>query len=167
MIQTNFGHGVYYKNYFMELYFEQLKGNPKQFFDILPQDWKNSIIPNWVYYKNSAKIYVIKENFEIICGGIVFTEALKEMTPFEIKFKHLFNEGYYYLGYIWVAEHKRNQQLATKWLNALKSKNPSQKYWLTIEEEPLNYFYKKNGFNLFAESDDTAEVKEWIFTYNP
>ncbi len=151
----------------MELQFEKLKGNPNQFFDILPEDWKISIIPNWVYYKKTASIYVIKENNEIICGGIVFTEKLKEMTSFEILHAYLFTEGYYYLGYIWVSEHKRNQQLATKWLTHLKEQNPEQKYWLTIEEEELNYFYKKNGFKLFAESNDDFDAKEWIFTYNP
>ena len=69
----------------MDIQFEKLKGNPNQFFDILPQEWKNIIIPNWVFYKKTATIYVIKENNEIICGGIVFSEKLIEMTPFEIE----------------------------------------------------------------------------------
>ncbi|MBI9040010.1 hypothetical protein [Lutibacter sp.] len=153
----------------MEIQFEKLKGNPNQFFDILPNDWKISIVPNWIFYKKTATIYVIKENNEIICGGIVFTEKLKEMTPFEISHAYLFADGFNYLGYIWVAEHKRNLQLATTWLSYLKALNPNQKYWLTIEEEQLNYFYKKNGFKLFSESHNDFDntIKEWIFTYTP
>lgn len=151
----------------MEIQFEKLKGNPNQFFDILPTEWKNIIVPNWIFYKKTATIYVIKDNSEIICGGIVFAEILKEMTSFEISYQNLFTDGFLYLGYIWVAENRRNQQLASKWLTFLKELNPQQKYWLTIEEEQLNYFYKKNGFKLFAESNDDTAIKEWIFTYNP
>lgn len=151
----------------MEIQFEKLKGNPNQFFDILPTEWKNLIVPNWIYYKKMATIYVIKDNNEIISGGIVFSNKLNEMTTFELEYEHLFSNGYLYLGYLWVPEHKRNQQLATKWLTYLKGLNPQQKYWLTIEEEQLNYFYKKNGFKLYAESNDNDDnLKEWIFTYN-
>ena len=151
----------------MEIQFEKLKGNPNQFFDILPTEWKNLIVPNWIYYKKMATIYVIKDNNEIISGGIVFSNKLNEMTTFELEYEHLFSNGYLYLGYLWVPEHKRNQQLATKWLTYLKGLNPQQKYLLTIEEEQLNYFYKKNGFKLYAESNDNEDnLKEWIFTYN-
>ena len=151
----------------MEIQFEKLKGNPNQFFDILPTEWKNLIVPNWIYYKKMATIYVIKDNNEIISGGIVFSNKLNEMTTFELEYEHLFSNGYLYLGYLWVPEHKRNQQLATKWLTYLKGLNPQQKYLLTIEEEQLNYFYKKNGFKLYAESNDNDDnLKEWIFTYN-
>lgn len=167
---TNYGLGDYYKQpkiSGMSLIFSKLKGNPNQFFDILPTEWRNLIVPNWVHYKKTATIYVIKEAHEIICGGIVFSEKLNEMTPFEIEHLHLFSEGYNYLGYIWVVEHKRNQKLASKWLNCLKETHPNQKYWLTIEEEELNYFYKKNDFKLFAENkiDFNNNLKEWIFIY--
>ena len=145
----------------MNVHFEKLTDSPNLFFNILPKDWRNILIPNWVLHKNTASIYVLKEKTTIIGGGIVFSEKLLEMTPFEEEFCHLFNEGYLYLGYIWVAENKRNQQLASTWLTYLKQLNPAQKYWLTIEEESLKYFYEKNGFKLVAESND--ENKEWIF----
>ena len=145
----------------MNVHFEKLTASPNQFFTILPEDWQNLIVPHWNLYKNTASIYVLKENDTIVAGGIVFSEKLLEMTPFEEEFCYLFSEGYLYLGYIWVAEDKRNKRLATTWLTHLKQQNPIQKYWLTIEEESLTYFYERNDFKLLAKSND-ATTKEWL-----
>ena len=112
------------------------------------------------------EIFIFKENEELIAGGIVFSEKINEMTPFENSFEYLFKEGYLYLGYIWVVEQHRNKKLASKWLSYLKIQNPLQNYWLTIEEEELKHFYEKNDFKLIAESEDT-DSKEWILTYTP
>ncbi|WP_299522185.1 GNAT family N-acetyltransferase [uncultured Lutibacter sp.] len=150
----------------MALDFINLNKSPKQFFDILPTDWQDIIVSEWDAYKKTATIYVLKDKNEIVAGGIVFLNSHPEMTDFEQSFQYLFSEGYLYIGYLWVIPQKRNQQLASKWLDKLKEENKNQKYWLTIEEESLSYFYKKNGFKLLKESTNSAS-KEWLLTYSP
>jgi predicted GNAT family N-acyltransferase len=148
----------------MNIQFINVTDSPEQFFNILPQDWQALIVPYWDSYKDSAKIYVLKENDEVVTGGLVFSKSLPDMSDFERSVQYLFSEGYLYIGFIWVPEHKRNQQLASQWLTLLKKQNPNQKYWLTIEEAWLKHFYEKNGFKLIKESND-ADNKEWLYTY--
>jgi hypothetical protein len=138
--------------------------NPEQFFNMLPNDWKPYIVPYWDSYKDSAKIYVLKENEEVIAGGLVFSKSLPDMSDFERSLQHLFKEGYLYIGFIWVPLDKRNKNLASQWLTLLKNQNPTQKYWLTIEEEWLKHFYEKNDFVLVEESND-ADDKEWLYVF--
>lgn len=146
----------------MSISFSNATENPEQFFNILPADWQQLIVPYWNDYKDSTNIYILKEDDEVVAGGLVFSKSLPDMSIFEKSLQHLFSEGYLYIGFIWVATHKRNRQLASKWLSLLKSQN--QKYWLTIEEESLKYFYEKNGFKLIKESNDKVD-KEWLYTF--
>lgn len=146
--------------------FSCIKNSPEQFFTILPLDWQNVIVAQWDNFKKTSSIYVFKENNKVIAGGIVFEKSHPNMNDFEKQHQKLYDEGYFYLGFIWVIPEKRNQQLASKWLTKLKEETKNQKYWLTIEEESLKYFYKKNGFELIAESED-FNYKEWIFIFNP
>lgn len=139
--------------------------NPEQFFNMLPDNWKPYIVPYWEDYKDSAKIYVLKENEETVAGGLVFSKSLPDMSDFERAQQHLFSEGYLYLGFIWVPLEKRNRQLASQWLTLLKNQDPTQKYWLTIEEEWLKHFYEKNGFVLVEESNDEDD-KEWLYVFS-
>ncbi|MGV8947555.1 MAG: hypothetical protein ACOH1N_14095 [Lutibacter sp.] len=150
----------------MNIRFSNATKNPEQFFNILPEDWQVLIVPFWDNYKNTAKIYILKEDNEVVAGGLVFSKSLPDMSDFERSLQYLFSEGYLYIGFIWVPTHKRNQQLASRWLTLLKNKNPKQKYWLTIEEEWLKYFYEKNGFKLIKESKENDD-KEWLYTYEP
>ena len=150
----------------MNIQFINATENPEQFFNLLPDDWKALIEPYWDSYKNAAKIYVLKENDEVVAGGLVFSKSLPDMSDFEQSLQHLFSEGYLYIGFIWVPEHQRNRQLASQWLTLLKGQYPNQKYWLTIEEEWLKHFYEKNGFKLIQESDG-GDNKEWLFTWRP
>ncbi len=149
----------------MNTQFRNVTDSPEQFFNILPQDWQVLIVPYWDSYKDSAKIYVLKEGDEVVAGGLVFSKSLPDMSDFERSVQHLFKEGYLYIGFIWVPEHKRNQQLASQWLTLLKNQDPNQKYWLTIEEAWLKHFYEKNGFKLIKESNYAAD-KEWLYTYS-
>ena len=148
----------------MNIQFSNATNNPELFFNILPEDWQDLIVPYWESYKEAAKIYVLKENEEVVAGGLVFSKSLPDMSDFERSLQYLFSEGYLYLGFIWVPLHKRNRNLASQWLTLLKKQDPTQKYWLTIEEEWLKHFYEKNGFKLIKESDD-ATNKEWLFTW--
>lgn len=147
----------------MNTQFSNATDNSEQFFNILPDDWKALIEPYWDNYKDAAKIYVLKEDDEVVAGGIVFSKSLPDMSDFERSVQSLFSEGYLYIGFIWVPLDKRNRQLASQWLTLLKNQDPNQKYWLTIEEAWLKHFYEKNGFKLIKESND-ADNKEWLFT---
>ena len=150
----------------MEVEFSKLDTLQEQFFNILSKDWQDIIVPKWKNFKDSASIYVFKENNKIIVGGIIFKKSHPNLTAFEKEFQYLYAENYFYIGFVWVIPEKRNQQLASKWLTRIKEINPNQKYWLTIEEESLRYLYQKNDFKLIAESAD-ENYKEWILTYNP
>ncbi len=138
--------------------------SPEQFFNLLPDDWKPYIVPYWEDYKDAAKIYVLKKNEEVVAGGLVFSKSLPDMSDFERAQQHLFKEGYLYIGFIWVPLDKRNRQLASQWLTLLKNQDPTQKYWLTIEEEWLKHFYEKNGFVLVEECNN-ANNKEWLYVF--
>jgi len=148
----------------MKIQFSNATESPEQFFNMLPEDWQVLIVPYWESYKDDAKIYVLKENDEVVAGGLVFSKSLPDMSDFEKSLQYLFSEGYLYLGFIWVPLDKRNRQLASQWLTLLKNQDPNQKYWLTIEEPWLKHFYEKNGFKLIKESDGT-EDKEWLYVY--
>lgn len=150
----------------MNLEFSCLEKKPTQFFKILPQDWQEIIVPKWEAFKKSASIYVFKENETIIAGGIVFKNGHPNSTDFEKKYNYLYTENYNYIGFLWVIPEKRNQHLASKWLSKVHAINSNQKYWLTIEEESLNYFYQKNGYKLLAENKE-LNCNEIILTYNP
>ena len=150
----------------MNLEFTSLSKNLNQFFTILPQDWQEIIAPKWKKFSNTASVYVFKEDKEIIAGGIVFRKGHPKCTNFEKKYEYLYAENYYYIGFLWVIPQKRNQQLASKWLSKVHAINNKQKYWLTIEEISLQYFYQKNGYKLLAESNELY-CNEMILTYNP
>jgi hypothetical protein len=149
----------------MDIQFSNATNNPEEFFNILPEDWQDLIVPYWESYKDVAKIYVLKEDEEVVAGGLVFSKSLPDMSDFERSLQHLFKEGYLYIGFIWVPLDKRNRNLASQWLTLLKNQDPTQKYWLTIEEEWLKHFYEKNGFKLIKESDDT-DNKEWLYLFS-
>ena len=133
---------------------------PEQFFNILPQDWQAGIVPFWEDYKQSATVYAIVMGKEIVAGGIVFTDLPPNPSQLDIDFEYLFDEGYQHIGFLFVKEEMRKHHLGSEWLELLKEKNPAQKFWLTIEEEPLKHFYLQNSFEIIGESD--SEPKEWI-----
>ena len=138
----------------------------QDFFHLLPTDWKNSILPFWDNYVDNSSIYLLYDSDKIIAGGIVFHTCSPDMMYNELEAKKWFDNDYLYLGFIWVIEEYRNKKTGSKWLQALSKKFPSQKFWLTIDEENLAFFYIKNGFKLIKSlknSDDT----EWLLTYEP
>lgn len=140
-IQINYGLGDCYN--FMD--FKEITAY-SQFFNMLPQDWQQSILPFWEEYKNTTKCYVLLENDEPIVGGLVFSECPPDMLYAKDEANSWFNNGYLYLGFIYVLEEKRGHNLGSIWLSHLKNKFPKQKYWLTIEDLGLHGFYIKNGF---------------------
>lgn len=118
------------------------------FFSILPQDWKASILPFWDDYKSSTECFVIKNNNEVIAGGLVFSKCPPDMFYALDEANAFFENGYKYLGFIYVLEFRRGQNLGSFWLNSLKKLYPETRFWLTIEDLNLDHFYVKNGFQL-------------------
>lgn len=147
--------------------FEVLKDNSRSFFEILPREWQDAIEPIWEDYRKEAHIFVFRNEGEIIAGGIVFMGAPPNRTDFEIeKGEQYIKKGYHYIGFLYVVPHHRNEALGSKWLQALKNKFPEQAYWLTTEEEGLDRFYIKNGFERVAVSPD-RDLPEWLFVFVP
>jgi GNAT superfamily N-acetyltransferase len=146
---------------------EAINHRHKDFFKILPQDWQEIISKIWDKVKETATIYAIVDEGSIIAGGIVFFKNIPEMTKFELeRGQHYFDIGYGYIGFLWVAEDRRNEQLGSKWLSLLKKQEVKQGFWLTIEEAGLKKFYEKNSFQTIAESEDKENI-EWLCVYEP
>jgi GNAT superfamily N-acetyltransferase len=146
---------------------EAINQRHNDFFKILPQDWQEIISKIWDKVKETSTIYAIAEEGAILVGGIVFTEILSEMTEFELELgRPFFDLGYGYIGFLWVSENRRNDQLGSKWLSLLKKQNVKHGFWLTIEEAGLKKFYEKNGFQTIAESEDKENI-EWLCVYEP
>jgi GNAT superfamily N-acetyltransferase len=148
----------------MEYIFKQ--SNNQDFFQLLPTDWNNSILPFWDNYVDNSSIYLLFDNDKIVAGGIVFHSCSPDMMYNELEAKKWFDNDYLYLGFIWVVEEYRNKKIGSKWLQALMKKFPTQKFWLTIDEENLASFYIKNEFKLIKSlknGDDT----EWLLSYEP
>lgn len=142
--------------------FRELKHSPQQFFEMLPLDWQNEIIPFWDYIKNDAKIYIIEDGTAIIGGGIVFYKPPPNFEYFEPEATEWFNKGYLYLGFIWIDAQQRNKNLGSFWLNQLKSQNPQQKFFLLTEEAYLQHFYQKNSFTKIK-SVKNQDNLEWLY----
>lgn len=142
--------------------FRELKNNPQQFFEMLPQDWQDEIVPFWDDFKNDAKIYTIEDHSAIIGGGIVFYKSPPNFEYFETEAKTLFDAGYLYLGFIWIAENQRNKNLGSIWLSQLKALHPNQKYFLLTEEAHLQHFYEKNNFSQIK-SVQNQDHQEWLY----
>lgn len=146
---------------------EAVNHRSTDFFKILPQDWQEIIKVIWDKVKVTSTIYAIVEKNSIIVGGIIFTDKLPEMTKFELEQgQPYFDLGYDYIGFLWVDEKRRNEQLGSKWLSLLKKNNIQQGFWLTVEEENLKNFYEKNGFTTIAQSEE-IENMEWLCVYEP
>lgn len=142
--------------------FKELKNNPQCFFDILPEDWQDEIAPFWEDYKNDAKIYIIEDQNDIIGGGIAFHKSPPHFEYFETEAKTFFNNGYLYLGFIWIQENHRHKNLGSFWLNQLKAQNSQHSFFLLTEEEHLKHFYIKNGFQ-YIKSVQNQDITECLF----
>jgi len=145
----------------MSFSIENSTNQPNAFFDILPQDWQESIVPFWPSYHDSAQIMVLKKDTFVVGGGIVFSTVSPDTKIYESLAKSWFDLGYLYLGFLWIDEKYRNQKLGTLWLQEIINQNPLQKYWLTVEDENLIQFYSKNQFRLIQKIE-LPDLEEWL-----
>ncbi|MFH4963960.1 GNAT family N-acetyltransferase [Gaetbulibacter sp. M235] len=140
--------------------------NCNEFFKILPFDWQESILPHWETIKETTKGYLLVENQEIIAGGLVFYKCPPDMLYAVDEANKWIKKGYLYLGFIYVIEERRHQNLGSVWLSNLKQMFPNQKYWLTIEDLKLDTFYKKNEFKKIKTLFN-VDQEEWLYVYEP
>ena len=134
------------------------------FFKILPKDWQEGIVPFWEDYKKTTKGYLLIDTNTIIAGGLLFSKCPPDMLYAHEEAASWINKGYLYVGYIYVIEARRHQNLGTIWLHELKKQYPNQKFWLTIEDLKLDAFYVKNGFKRIKSLDNNG-VEEVIYTF--
>lgn len=138
--------------------------NIKDFFNILPKDWQEGIVPYWEDYKETTKCYVLKDNNQIIAGGLVFSSCPPDMLYAQKEAEAYIKKDYLYIGFIYVIEERRNKNLGSIWLNELKKVIPNQKFWLTIEDLKLDAFYVKNGFHKIKSLNNNG-IEEVLYTF--
>ena len=139
--------------------------NYNQFFDMLPLDWIGDIKPFWESYKHTTTCYMLYENNEPIAGGLVFANCPPDMLYVKNEAAYWFERGYLYLGFIFVLENRRGQNLGSLWLSKLKDLNPNQNYWLTVEDKSLEAFYTKNGFERIKTLNNNGQ-QEILFNFS-
>ncbi|MFI8606475.1 GNAT family N-acetyltransferase [Cellulophaga baltica] len=136
-------------------------GSPDTFFDMLPLDWQDALKLVWDKVSGTSDIVVLKEEGAILAGGIIFKEMTADMQLFKKEAEELLASNSYYIGYLWVIEARRGENLGSLWLQLIQQQYSNNSFWLTIEEEGLKQFYEKNGFSLFLEKENNTE-KEWL-----
>lgn len=136
------------------------------FFKLFPEDWYNGIAPYWDEYKQTSSIFTLNFNNKIIAGGIVFNKCSPDMIYNETETQKWLDNGYLYLGFIWVKEEYRNKKIGSLWLKSLINKFPKQKFWLTVDEKNLISFYEKNGFELIKSLKNDENI-EYLLAYQP
>ena len=134
------------------------------FFNMLPVDWQESIVPHWKNLKKNATIYLLEDKDEICAGGIVFSTNIPEMEGYSDEADYWYFKNYLYIGYVWVPISKRNKNYGTLWFNNLIALDKNQHYWLTIEDKKLRYFYEKIGFT-YVKTLLCKDIKEELFVY--
>lgn len=142
-------------------HFTDTTARPGRFFNILPEDWRESIVPFWPNCREITRVYTLEFKGEVLGGGLVFSDTSPDTVIYGAEARHWFSEGYLYIGFVWIAEAHRGKQLGSEWLKQLFSHYPKQKFWLAIEEEEIARFYEKNGFYLVKQIKVNGR-DEWI-----
>jgi len=137
------------------------------FFEMLPSDWKDNIVPFWNDLKSTTQLFVLIENETIIAGGLVFSKCPPDLMYYEKEANTWFEKGYLYLGFIFVDEKQRNRSLGSLWLDNIKKQYPKTGFWLAIEDENLHKFYDKNGFEKVATIKNLDLQEESIYAFTP
>jgi len=145
----------------MALVFSKYVGHPDTFIDMLPLDWQEALKSVWNKISGTSEIVVLKEEGAILAGGIIFKEMTADMQLFKEEAEELLSSNSYYIGYLWVIEARRGENLGSLWLQYIQKQYANNSFWLTIEEEGLKQFYEKNGFSLYLEKESNTE-KEWL-----
>ncbi len=141
--------------------FENYSLRPQEFFRILPKEWCEEIAPIWCKYASDAEIFCLTEKEKPLAGGIVFYKPSPDTIPYKSIAEQWFQEGYLYIGFLYVKAGLRKRGLGSLWFDKLKSLNPDQRYWLSIEDLRLVDFYVPLGFQV-EEIMEVEGKEEWI-----
>ena len=120
--------------------------SPSEFFNILPQDWRDDLLPQWQDLEGTSDVFVVKYRADVISGGIVFHQMLPQLSAVEFQASMLF-KNVPYIGYIYTQPEYRSLGAASFWFHALFNRRKNQSYWLSIEDLRLSFFYQKFGFH--------------------
>ncbi|TVZ57567.1 acetyltransferase (GNAT) family protein [Flavobacteriaceae bacterium MAR_2010_105] len=137
------------------------------FFNLLPIEWQDTIVPHWNDSKATTQVYVIVEQKVIVAGGLVFSKCPPDMMYYEKQAKKLFKKEYMYLGFIYVTPSQRGRSLGSLWLSKIKELYPKQGLWLAIEDQSLHRFYVKNGFEHIDTIVTPDQQQELVYAYKP
>ncbi|MFC4720765.1 GNAT family N-acetyltransferase [Geojedonia litorea] len=137
------------------------------FFNLLPADWQEVIVPHWDAIKSTTLVYVIVEQKQIVAGGLVFSKCPPDMMYYEKQAKKLFKKDNIYLGFIYVMTPYRGRNLGSLWLTKIKELYPKQGLWLAIEDQSLDRFYIKNGFEHIDTILTPDQQQEFVYAYKP
>ena len=142
--------------------------NSTSFISLLPADWLVALRSYLPLVENNAQAYGLYQAGELVAGGVVFLEELKESTSFEKEHApYMFKACGPYIGFVWVLPERRGEQLGSLWFNELFKTFPNQGFWLSIEEAGLKTFYEKIGFKVFDTHIENGNFLEQILFYNP
>ena len=149
----------------MNIHFKDISDSAEKFINILPEDWQAQLhtIPKAII--KSSKTFILESDTGILAGGLIFSKILPEMAGYRDEAVHWYTSNYLYIGYLWVPKEYRNLKMGSKWLSELKSRYPEQKFWLTIEDYNLKFFYEKNQFR-FIKKLDIEKSDEWLMVYD-
>lgn len=145
----------------MAIHLTESTQQAQRFFNILPPDWQESIIPFWPSYQNNARIFVLEKSVEVIGGGIVFSTVSPDTMPYQDEAQKWVDIGYLYIGFLWIDEKYRDQKLGSRWIQEVLKTFPQQAFWLTIDDLKLLPFYERNGFKLIK-MVELESHNEWV-----
>jgi len=137
----------------------------EDFFNILPDDWRNELKSTWDQINLKSQIYCLIDDNKIVAGGIVLETCPTDLLSIKDKFHCYLQNNYLYIGYLWVIPNQRGKDLGTTWLSHVKTIQDQSRLWLTIEDKNLKSFYEKNGFKL-VESYQIQNKTEWLLVYD-
>lgn len=140
-----------------------LSENPSVFFDLLPSDWQESLLPAWDELAPISEVLGIMCDEVLIGGGILISSHSQETDGYSDLAEVYYTSSHLYIGYLWVAESHRGQNLGAFWLKEVANLFPQNSFWLSIVDPALGAFYERNGFKL-THALDLKTGKEWVYT---
>ncbi|MDC6405733.1 MULTISPECIES: GNAT family N-acetyltransferase [Maribacter] len=126
--------------------FLKWQGPLDQFLAAMPEEWHWDFFIYMDNAKDCIELFAITVDDQIVSGGMVFKGLPPEMKIFEREVEHYPENGYLYIGFLFVVPEYRGQDIGSTWLECIRALYGEKGFWLTVEEPGLVGFYEKNGF---------------------